>query len=202
MKCKVIISLFLIVLLVFLIYISNIDNKTYYFNIMDNTYDYDTYNEILKNKINNLEKYVNYETNNQYRITDLIRDIKDNKKIDGKNIQNILIKADVITIKIGSNDLNYKISNNNMNELFDYCDELLADLEDLFILIRKYSKEKIFVVGYFINNDYYSELINYINIRTEDLCKTYDLIFISVDNEFTAVENVNIYTKISKKLLS
>ena len=159
MKYRILISLILIIFLVFIIYISNIDNKIYYFNLIDNKYEFKTYNELLQSDINDLERYVNYESDNQYRITDLIRDINDNIKITDKTIQNILIKADITTIRIGNNELNYKISNINMNELFDYFDELLEDLEKLIKLIRKYSKEKIALIGIIM-----SIILNYIVI--------------------------------------
>ncbi len=201
MKYRILISLILIIFLVFIIYISNIDNKIYYFNVIDNKYEFETYNELLQSDINDLERYVNYESDNQYRITDLIRDINDNIKINDKTIQNILIKADITTIRIGNNELNYKISNTNMNELFDYSDELLEDLEKLIKLIRKYSKEKIALIGYFNNNEYYTELYSYINVRAKDICDKYNIIFIETNNQFNIDENVNIYEKIKKKLL-
>lgn len=200
MKYKVFLSLILIALLIFIIYITNIDNKIFYFNISDEKHDFETYNSLIMEDIDNLEEYIDY-SNSEYRITDLIRDIKDNILIDNKNIQHILIKADITTIRMGNSELNYKISNNNMNELFDYSDELLNDLEKLIKLIRKYSKEKIVLIGYFNNNEYYTELYSYLNVRVKDICDNYNIIFIESPNEFNELENVNIYKKIKKKLL-
>lgn len=200
MKIKVFVSLILITFSIFIIYIFNIDTKVYYFNIMDNKYNYNTYNVLLKNNINNLEKYVNIENDNDYRITDLIRDINDNIEIDKKTLQNVLIKADVITLKIGENELEYKLKNTNLNEIYDYIDEFLRDMDNLLKLIRKYSKEKIFMIGFYNYNEYYDEIYAYINVRMRDLCDEYNINYIELNDEFDEQMNVNIYTKIIKNI--
>ena len=176
---KKILLIIFIIINIFIIYILNIDKKTYYVNLSDNKVEYST---IIKNKIGKkLEKYINY-TNNDYRVTDLINDINDNIEIkDNQTIQNALIKADILTIKIGNNELNYKANNKNINELFEYSDELIDDIEELFKLIRIYDKEKIYFIGF--KNDktsYYDEIYEYLNLKLKDLCSNYDIIF--VDN--------------------
>lgn len=198
MKIKVILCLFLIILMVFLIYLSNIKNDNYYFNIMDKKYDYKTYNNIIKEKVK-LEEYVNY-VENQYRITDLIRDIKDNKVINDKKIQNILIKANIITLMIGNNELYLQSNSLDMTELFEYSNSLLDDIDNLFGLIRKYSKEKIFFIGFYTNNDYYEEIYRYINLRVKDMCDYYNIVYIDRNDYFNKQENTNIYEKIVSNL--
>lgn len=187
-KIFLIISIFIIV---FIIYFLNTDNKIYYFNIIDNRYNFKTYNNLIYSNLNKLERYVNFEKHNDYRITDLVRDINDNIRIDNKSIQNILIKADLITLKIGKNELNYKKSTKNINELFDYCDQLLGDLEKLLVVLRKYSKEKIVMIGYF---NIYSEIDNsyfdYINEKTYKLCSKYDIYFIN-PNDILSYEDLD-----------
>jgi len=196
-KIFLIISIFVIV---FIIYFLNTDNKIYYFNIIDNRYNFKTYNNLIYNNLNKLERYVNFEKHNDYRITDLVRDINDNIRIDNKSIQNILIKADLITLKIGENELNYKISTKNINELFDYCDQLLGDLEKLLVVLRKYSKEKIVMIGFYNDNIYYEEIYKYLNLKIEDMCNNKNITFIDVKGKFNEQENVNIYEKILKKV--
>ena len=110
MKVKVVLALFLIVVLIFLIYTFNIKNDIFYFNVMDKKYEYDTYNVLLNENLDNVQKYISYEQDD-YRVTDLIRDINDNIIVNNRKIQNILIKADIITLMIGNNELNYKIKN-------------------------------------------------------------------------------------------
>lgn len=198
MKVKVVLALFLIVVLIFLIYTFNIKNDIFYFNVMDKKYDYDTYNVLLNENLDNVQKYISYEQDD-YRVTDLIRDINDNIIVNNRKIQNILIKADIITLMIGNNELNYKIKNIDMTELFEYSNSLLEDLDDLFKLIRKYSKEKIFFIGFYNSNEYYEELYRYLNLRIKDMCDSYNIVYIDRLMDFSSEENVNIYKKIIKK---
>lgn len=198
MKVKVVLALFLIVVLIFLIYTFNIKNDIFYFNVMDKKYDYDTYNVLLNKNLDNVQKYISYEQDD-YRVTDLIRDINDNIIVNNRKIQNILIKADIITLMIGNNELNYKIKNIDMTELFEYSNSLLEDLDDLFKLVRKYSKEKIFFIGFYNSNEYYEELYRYLNLRIKDMCDSYNIVYIDRLMDFSSEENVNIYKKIIKK---
>lgn len=198
MKVKVVLTLFLIVVLIFLIYTFNIKNDIFYFNVMDKKYDYDTYNVLLNENLDNVQKYISYEQDD-YRVTDLIRDINDNIIVNNRKIQNILIKADIITLMIGNNELNYKIKNIDMTELFEYSNSLLEDLDDLFKLVRKYSKEKIFFIGFYNSNEYYEELYRYLNLRIKDMCDSYNIVYIDRLMDFSSEENVNIYKKIIKK---
>ena len=202
MKVKVVLALLLIVILIFLIYTFNIKNDIFYFNVMDKKYDYDTYNVLLNENLDNVQKYISYEQDD-YRVTDLIRDINDNIIVNNRKIQNILIKADIITLMIGNNELNYKIKNIDMTELFEYSNSLLEDLDDLFKLVRKYSKEKIFFIGFYNSNEYYEELYRYLNLRIKDMCDSYNIVYIDRLMNFSSKENVNIYKKIiENKILS
>lgn len=197
MKLKVLLALIVIVLSIFIIYRINIDNKIYYFNIMDKSYDFETYNELVNKNIKNKERYINHIVND-YRTTDLIRNINDNIEIDGKKIQNILVKADIITIMIGNNELVYKINSSDMTELFEYTNSLINDIDELFKLMRKFCKEKIFFIGFYNNNDYYTEIYTYLNLRIKDLCMDYNIEYIDRNGFFNEIENVNIYEKIKK----
>lgn len=79
---------------------------------------------------NTIECDYNYKYRDT-RIEDIIYDIKTNKIINGKNIQNLFIKSDTIYI-----DLNNLYLNKNS---FSSIDKLLD-------MIRLYSKEKIVVI--------------------------------------------------------
>lgn len=104
------------------------------------------------------------------RIIDLINDIKENKKIDNISIQNILKRTNLLILNIGNNELNYKLSNKDSSDLndkmiFKYLDEVIDDLLDLIVLIRKYNDGNIYLIGYYndtlnSDNDKYYEYIN------------------------------------------
>ena len=150
MKWKTILVLFLIVLSIFIIYMLNIDRDVYYVNINNLNYENDMYDKYIVDYLNStkkLEKYIDVQEKD-YRITDLIRDIEMNKQINDKQtLQNALIKADILTVKMGDNELDYKIDTSEINELFEYCDTLLKDMENLFVILRKYCKEDIYFLG-------------------------------------------------------
>lgn len=201
MKIKSLFFLIMISVLIFFIYVLNQDKKIYYVDIQDKTVKLDDYNKnIVKElkKNNKLEKYIYQFSDNDYRITDLINDINDNKTIKINNkiqtIQNALIKSDILTIRMGESELEYKINNYEVNELFNYCDTLVNDIEELFILLRKYSKEDIYFIGLYNNHsEFYNEIYNYLNLKIEDVAKEYNIIFISqTDNN----------SKISKKIVN
>ena len=185
MKIKMILFLILTILFIFLINLSNTDNQIYYVNI-DTTKEL-KFNKNLSNNLKKqkkLEKYVNYFSKKDYRTTDLINDIEENIKINDQNIQNALIKSDILTLYVGINDINYKIGNNNKEELYEYTDQVLDDIEKLLKLIRIYSKEKIYLIGYQNNIGIsYSEYFNYTNKRLKSICEEYNVNFINIDKK-------------------
>ena len=202
MKLKKI--LFIIFIVVFVLVVSNlfVDSKIYYLNL--NTIDSNDYSIYYKNyleKNNNLEYYNNNFPVENYRITDLIRDIKDNKEViienKKKTIQNAIIKADIITIWVGMNEINYKINNTNINELYDYCDTILIDLEELFLMMRKLSKEKIVFINFYNpGDDKYNEVINYLNSKMNSIALEYkiDILDVShlINKKITEKNNIEI----------
>lgn len=71
-----------------------------------------------------------------YRVTDIIIDIGNNINIEGYDIQNLLVRSTCIKI--------------NLNEYFylkNYQSIIsqISDLENLFKIIRKYTKEDIYI---------------------------------------------------------
>lgn len=175
---KIILILFMFIL-VFLIYYLNLDKKVYVLSIgdyilMDNRYNSNIDKYLGKKKEDN----VIYYNEGDYRIIDLINDINDNKEFIYNNksytLDNTLIKADIIIISIGMNDLMYNKKNN-----YDYVDEVFNDLCKLFDLIRKYSKEKIFIFNYY-NLD--SDFNNYLNNKLNKISNRYDIVNIELNN--------------------
>lgn len=186
---KKIVFVFIIFLVVFFIYKFNINNKIYYLSIgdylsygLDNFENTDNgYSAIIKDKYKkNLQKYVNYSSDDDYRVNDLINDINDNKEVNYNNkeykIQNLLIKANLITISIGMNDILYK---NKIS--YEYLDSLIYDMDRLLILIRKYNKDKIYILGFYdiINNN---DFIEYTNKRLKDICERNNVIYVDISN--------------------
>ena len=95
------------------------------------------------------------------------------KEIDNKTILNYIIKADYITVNVGYNDLK-SIINESEIYLYDDIDSIIIDLDELFKLLRMYSKEKI----EFIKIETDSNIDDYVNSRVEKLCNKYNIIYI------------------------
>lgn len=199
---KKILYLALLFSIVFLIYYKNIDKTTNYLvigdylsyginnnNKVENPFS-DRINEYLsRNKKIDYKKYVRKD---DYRVVDLYNDIINNKKITIKNkkytIKQLLIKADIVILSIGMNDMYYQ---KNITDKYKYVDELLEDLDKLFELVRKNCKEEIYILNYYnvINNE---NVVNYSNRKLSSLADKYKLKVIDISNLNKYLTN-NIY---------
>lgn len=200
---KKILSIIIVVLAVFLIYLGFKDEEIYYLSLGDylsnginpyGTKDYG-YSDYVKDYIeenDKLEIYVNYSGKNT-RTIDLIKDIEDNVKIDvmgkSKTIQNTLIKADLLTISIGMNDLldNVKFNNDfSVNDLYNKFEEVMVDYEKLFEILRAYCKEEIILIGLYnsLGNDSLNEFFDYANKKLSSLAGSYNINYINIYDEF------------------
>lgn len=207
MKKKTFIILILIVFIIFLIYIKTKDNIVYYVNLTDEhvehygtRYSSNILEELQKQ--NKLEEFIEFEYDD-YRITDLTKAIRDNAYIyvgeKKHTIQNALIKADLLTINIGKNDIEYGLLKENKEEIYNYLDTLLIDLETLLTEVKKYTKEQIMVIGYYTIDEKKVKYIEYFNLKAEKLCNKKEIKFISIDkNNIERLSNQissNILTK-------
>lgn len=184
---KILLTIFVFTL-IFIIYYINLDKKIYFFSLGDyltngnEQFGYqDTVNKYLKEK-NLYEQNVIYAKNGDYRIVDMIHDIEDNVKFNynGKEytLNNALIKADLITISIGMNDLLYNKLSNDMS--YEYVDEVMKDLDYLLKLIRSYSKEKIFIFNYYGLSS--KQLVEYANNKLQHIADRYNITVIDISD--------------------
>ena len=149
-KCFFLLSIILIVILIYSG--TKVTKKSYLVLGIDSNLDY------INDKKSNLEKnnkLLNFNTkyvNKNYRITDIINDI---------------------TVNVGYNDIK-SIINESEIYLYDDIDSIIIDLDELFKLLRMYSKEKI----EFIKIETDSNIDDYVNSRVEKLCNKYNIIYI------------------------
>lgn len=203
---KKIIIITIIVLSIFLIYNIFKDKKIFYVSISDITakdntksYGYIDYIEDYLDELNLLEKHAKINLNED-RVTDIIRNINDNIEYEDRTIKNILIKADILTLSIGYNDLISKLDNYDNYEINNYIDTYLKDLDRLFNLLREYDKEDIVMIGYYnIYNKEYNEIIDYVNTEVKKLSNKYKISFINpsdlkeyVNGKFIDIEGQHI----------
>lgn len=200
MKIKVLLVMSVITFLIFIIYLSNIDNKIYYVSINDTTNtSYDTYVASYLKKINKLETHIQKFSYNDMRITDLIKSIEENKIINLNKkeitIKHALIKADLLTLFLGNAELKYKIDTTNylnIDDLYDYVDEEINDMNKLIALIRKYCKEDIILIGTYYESDWkdLNKIVNYYNKKLEELLNKYEVTFIDINKEMKNQTNM------------
>lgn len=213
----------LVVASIFIIYNVTKDNKVYYVALGDylSLSDDVNYTNLLRNKYEKqkkLQEYNNFFIQKDYRINDMIYIIQENTRIKGKNIKNLLIKADLVTLSIGNNDLIYKFSFNSASksDLIKYVDEMMIDMDKLLSELRTNCKEKIVILSFYCpnfykNNPLYNEIVVYANKKLKKLSTTYqiDLIDIhSIINQNSNFQdetlyknkdiNVDIYNQINK----
>jgi len=219
---KKIIFILILFLSCYIIYNLTTDSKIYYLTLGDSIsgginvygvkqYGYSDYvREYLIEK-DKLKYYNNTFTDSDYRITDLLRMIEYNetKNINGKeiSINQLLKKADIITLSVGMNELYYKLNINNEN-IYNYMNELLKDMKELLEHINRFNHKKVFVLGYY-NIGVAQEYINYINTKLRrivinqgfeyvDLSNIFDNNPVYFDKSGNFIPNNEGYLKISK----
>ncbi|MEG2620815.1 MAG: GDSL-type esterase/lipase family protein [Bacilli bacterium] len=212
-RYKLLIGFVVVTILIAIIYIVTLDKKIYYLSLGDslaagqtpyNTIDksYGDYVKDYLKKDKTLEFYTKGFAKSGYSSIDLIKDVEENKKIkeNGKEltIKNALIKADLVTVSIGANDLFYKLNIgtefdlDKLNSVYKYIDEVMTDVNKLLYLLRKNCKEEIMVLGFYNPFTSFSHnlattiepMIEYGNSKMKSLASKYDMTFVDIHKEF------------------
>lgn len=185
---KKILLLIIITIVVFIIYSNYKDDKIFYLSLGDSyalgmtphgNYDYG-YSDYVKDFLSNrLESYVTGFSASGYRSIDLYRDIIDNKEIlhNNKNIsiKQALIKADLVTLSLGINDI-ISVASFNMDKT--YINSAMSDIEKLLKELRNNCKETIIIVGLFTPNK--NEIYEFANKKYKELCNKYNIVYIDL----------------------
>lgn len=222
---KKILFILILFLSCYIIYNLTTDNKINYLTIGDflseglnvygiKQYGYSDYVKDYFEYSDRLKSYDNSFVEGDYRITDLIRMIKYNetKNVNGRevSINQLLKQADIITLSIGMNDLYYKLNINNDN-VYNYMNGLLNDMEKLLGYINRFNHKKVFILGYY-NVGVEQDSINYINTKLKyivtnegfeyvDLANFFDNNPNYFDNSDSFIPNNEGYLKISKIII-
>ena len=188
---KKLIIIFLIFFSIFYIYLLTCDEKIYYLSISNN-YNSNDFSNIIEKKLkrnNLLEIHVNEFSNNNNRITDYIDMIDDNKYIIKNNkkihFKNALIKADIITLSLGTKDF--------ITNYGDSTEKVLTirnNIETLIKKIREYSKEDIYFIS--IYSEYVdSKYIDKLNNDLKSICNDNKIKFININNNYNYITENN-----------
>ncbi len=198
---KKIIIIAIIAIGVFFTYLLTLDREVYYLALGDSlavgtnafgeeVYGYTDYVSDFLEEKGKLELFLKEYATNGYRTIDIINDINSNKSVRVNNkeitLKNALVKADLVTLSIGSNDFlnNIRYSDKDSRE---YITQVMNDINDLFTLLRQYCKEDIVVIGYY-NPFYYlssmSEDLEYANELLKALANNYDIEYVEISDLF------------------
>ena len=203
---------------IFLIYLTTLDKKVYYValgdflakGIGDNQYS----EEIQQNleKKGKLEKYVEEFMRDDMRTTDYIKMIEENetRQVEGKTqtLKNALIKADLLTLSIGNNDLLYGLGMYNNEDIYtkkeleEKVDGVMRDIEKLFELLREYCKEDIIITGFYQPQNLSEQkrkLYLNANRRLERLTKKYKIAYVEVDKILDKEGNLDAFSMLPTK---
>lgn len=200
MKYKKTIFLIITFLTIYIIYFCNQNKSLTYlalgdsFAVGENAYGEQSYGytDYLANYLSrnyDLKLYTKGFSNKDYRINDLLQDIKLNKSIliDNKalSLKSALREADYLTLTIGANDILSKMSFKNEEtvtsfETKEIINDVTDSLEELIKEIKKYNKGTIMLVGYYNLYSYKDKDIIFedLNLKTKKLSNKYDLIYI------------------------
>lgn len=208
-RYKTLIGFIITGIILIIIFFITKDRKIYYLALGDflttKNPNYSYYvSEYLKDK-ESLEFYTNSFTKENYRSIDLLNDLKNNKKIKVNNkeitIKNALIKADLVTVSIGLNDIFYKF--NLLNEITDqnydiykYIDECMEDINKLLYELRISCKEEIIILGVYnpftsydktVANDI-EPVIVYADNSLRKISNKYDMTYLELHDMFLSHE--------------
>ena len=161
------------------------------FDTYDSSYTDYVYDYIKQN-------HKNAELNKDYikedlRIKDLIEEIKNPSPYSSKNLAQALKKADIITLSIGTEELFSKLrSTYSLKELeCKNIDSLYENITLLLKEIRKITKKKIYIVGYYNpikitaeNENNLDNIFNYIDALYKSIEEEYNIKYIEINDEF------------------
>lgn len=165
-----------------------------------------------------------------YTIEDVSNDIENSKTIiinnEKLNIKEALRESDLVTISIGANDfikdlsiLDFYTKFENMSQAKKEVDKIGIELKKLMILIKKYAKNQIILVGYYnplprmetLKADI-DELVKYSNNMYEEICDELSITYVDIFEEFNGNKrylpnpldihpNIEGYEVIAKKII-
>lgn len=216
-RYKLLIGSLVVSVFLLIIYFLTLDKKVYYLSLGDSLAAgqtpyktiSDSYGDYVAQYIDErgkLEFYTKGFAKSGYRSVDVLNDLNENKKIkvNGKelSIKHALIKADVVTLSVGANDLFYKLNIGNefeiekLDSVYDYIDEVMVDVDKLLFELRKSCKEQIMVFGFYNPLTSYSKtmadivepMIEYGNVKMEALVNKYDMTYVDIHDTFLAHE--------------
>lgn len=126
-------------------------------------------------------KYFNDDfTKKNYRIEDLINDIKSNKLINNNYIEQLIHNSNIIVISIGMDELTkYSITDNIDKE---YINRFIDNYDDLLFIIRKINDKNIIILGLYSNIYLKESNVIITNSKLKDIANKYNSLYIDIND--------------------
>ena len=192
-KYKLLIIILLSILLAYLIYFFNSNEKINIVAIGDGVSSGETsfnidgisYNDYIKEYFDNkklLKNYNNDYSYENYKINDLINDLNSNDldEYEKKYIKQIFHNANLITISIGEEEL-VKLSITKDLDI-KYINEFINNYDKLLSIITNISDAKIIIISFYENKYLDKSNVIILNSELSNLSKKYNVIFINISD--------------------
>lgn len=184
---KVILILLIGFILTIIIYYYTIPKNLNYLALGDgiasgeNAYliDGNSYNDYFNEE--QYKKIKNYNADfskKNYKLKELIDDIKNNNQIKGKYIEQLIHNSNIITIAIGMDELAKFSVTDKLDQ--DYIKNFLNSYDNLLYLIRKLNDKEVIILGLYRANNLKESDIILINSQLKDIAKKYNSKYIDI----------------------
>lgn len=191
-RYKLLLIILICGLFTYVIYFFNRDNKVNFVSLGDGiasghtSYDIDgiSYNDYIKEYFESkkiLNKYNNLYAFENYKIEDLINDLKSNDVKDNDlSIKQLLHNADLITICIGEEELVKLSITNDLDS--NYLKIFIKEYDDLLYLLNDITDGKIIIVGFYENKYLSKADVIILNSELSNIAIKYNVIFINISD--------------------
>ena len=184
---KVILILLIGFILTIIIYYSTISKDLSYLALGDgiasgeNAYliDGNSYNDYFNEEQHKKIKLYNDDfSKKNYKLKELIDDIKKNTQINENYIEQLIHNANIITIAIGMDELAKFSVTDKLDQ--DYIKDFSDSYDNLLYLIRKLNDKEVIILGLYKANNLKESDIILINSQLKDIAKKYNSKYIDI----------------------
>ena len=192
-KHKLILIVLFSIFLTYIIYFSLNENNVYLVVLGDGIssgetpYNIDgiSYNDYLEEYFHSkriLKKYNHTYAYKNYKLEELLNDLKSNiiNKNDNLTIQQIIHKADLITISIGEEELVKLSITNDLSK--DKLNEFISEFDDLIYMLKDLTEAKIYIIGFYENNYLDKSNVIILNSELANIALKYECSFINISD--------------------
>jgi len=192
-KYKLILIIVISTILAYFIYVFNKEDKINLVSLGDGvasgetSYNIDgiSFNDYLKEYFENKKLLKNYDDTysyKNYKISELINDLKNNdlKEAEDLYINQILHKADIITVAIGEEELVKLAKTNDLDT--KYIKEFIKEYDCLMSMLKRITEAKIILVSFYENQYLDKSDIIILNSELSNIAFKYKSIFINISD--------------------